>query len=123
TINKFLNYYMRIQYYDNLRATACFLVILTHSAMPALKDSYGPFMVFFSLIASPSSELFVSISSSLIAPNKIPMIDFYKKRFSKLLWPFLFWSMFMVGYRFFMGEINADIALKRILLFPIKPTE
>lgn len=113
----------RIQYYDNLRAFACFLVILTHSAMPALDPSFGAFMVLFSLIGSPSSELFVSISSSLLAPTRMKMMDFYKKRFSKLLYPFLFWSMFMVGFRYFTGAIDGSTAIKRILLFPIKPTE
>lgn len=113
----------RIQYYDNLRAFACFLVILTHSAMPALDPSYGAFMVFFSLLASPSSELFVSISSSLLAPTKLSLMEFYKKRFTKLIWPFLFWSVFMVTFRFCMGQIDGSTAIKRIVLFPIKPVE
>lgn len=113
----------RIQYYDNLRAFACFLVILTHSAMPALDESFGIFMVFFSLVASPSSELFVSISSSLIAPTKLSMKEFYKKRFSKLLWPFLFWSIFMVLYRYGTGQIDSETAIDRIIYFPIQPTE
>lgn len=113
----------RIQYYDNLRALAIFLVILTHSSMPAFDPSFGVFMVFLSLVASPSSELFVSISSSLLAPTKMPMMEFYKKRFSKLLFPFLFWSVFMVGYRYLVGQIDGETALYRILLFPIKPTE
>lgn len=111
----------RVQYYDNLRAFACFLVILTHSAMPALDPSFGIFTVVFSLIASPSSELFISISSSLLAPTKLPMMEFYKKRFSKLIWPFLFWSIFMVGFRFFMGYIDGITALEKIIYFPIKP--
>lgn len=113
----------RVQYYDNLRAFACFLVILTHSAMPALSPSFGIFMVMFSLISSPSSELFVSISSSLLAPTKLPLMEFYKKRFSKLIWPFLFWSIFMVGYRFFMGQIDGNTAIERIVFFPIEPVE
>lgn len=117
------NYKTKIQYYDNLRAVACFLVILTHSAMPAVNASFGVFMVLFSLIASPSSELFVSISSGLLAPTKLSMKRFYIKRFSKLLWPFLFWSIFMVLYRYFNSEINMKEAIERILLFPIKPTE
>lgn len=91
--------------------------------MPALDPSFAVYMVFFSLIASPSSELFVSISSGLLAPTKLPMMEFYKKRFSKLLWPFLFWSVFMVGYGYFMGQIEGETAISRILFFPIKPTE
>lgn len=113
----------RIQYYDNLRAFACFLVILTHSAMETSDTSVGVYYVFFTLLASPSSELFVSISSSLLAPTKLSMTQFYKKRFSKLLWPFLFWSIFTVGYRYFANQISGETALERILYFPIKPTD
>lgn len=118
-----ITYKKKIQYYDNLRAVACFLVILTHSAMPALNPSFGIYMVMFSLIASPSSELFVSISSGLLAPTKLSMKRFYIKRFSKLLWPFLFWSVFMVFYRYFNNEIDINEAIERIIFFPIKPTE
>lgn len=122
-ILKILEVRVRIQYYDNLRALAVFLVILTHSAMPALESSFGVSMVFFSLIASPSSELFVSISSGLLAPTKMPMFQFYRKRFSKLLFPFLFWSVFMVAYRYLIGQIDGETAVYKILLFPIEPTE
>ena len=114
---------LRIQYYDNLRAFACFLVILTHSAMPALNPEFGIFMVLFSLMGSPSSELFVSISSSLLAPTKLSMKEFYKKRFSKLLWPFLFWSIFMVLYRYSVDEIDIQTVYRKIILFPLKATE
>lgn len=113
----------RLQYYDNLRAFACFLVILTHSAMPTVDPAFGIFMVFFSLAASPSSELFISISSGLLAPTKLPMMEFYKKRFSKLIWPFLFWSVFMVAYRYFMGEIDSGTAIRKVVYFPLQPTE
>lgn len=113
----------RIQYYDNLRAFACFLVILRHSDMPELDPSNPFYWIFLNLVASPSSELFVSISSGLLAPTKLSLKEFYKKRFSRLLWPFLFWSVFMVGYRYFMGQIDGETAISRILLFPLEPTE
>lgn len=113
----------KLQYYDNLRAFACFLVILTHSAMPALSPEFGIFMVFFSIVSSPSSELFISISSGLLAPTKMTMIEFYKVRFSKLLWPFLFWSVFMVAYRYVTGHIDEETAIQRVLFFPLQPTE
>lgn len=114
---------MQIQYLNNLRALACFLVVLTHSAMPALSPDFGVFMVFFSLVASPSSELFVTISSSLLAPTKLSMFEFYRKRFSKLLWPFLFWSIFIVIFRLSVGQINVEDAVRKLLFFPLFPVE
>lgn len=112
---------MQIQYINNLRALACILVIMTHVAMPALDPSFGIFMVFFSLMSSPSSELFVTMSSSLLAPTKLSMFEFYKKRFSKLLGPFLFWSIVTVGIAYAKGAISLETALQRILFIPIQP--
>jgi len=112
---------MQIQYFNNLRAIACFLVILTHSAMPALDESFGVFMAFFSLLGSPSSELFVTISASLLAPTKRDTFSFFKKRFSKLIGPFLFWSIIILIIDFFQGTINMAGFFEGILLFPIKP--
>lgn len=112
---------MNIQYINNLRALACILVIMTHVAMPALNPSFGIFMVFFSLLSSPSSELFVTMSSSLLAPTKLSMFEFYKKRFSKLLGPFLFWSILTVGIAYSKGNIGLEAAFQRILFIPIQP--
>lgn len=112
---------MKLQYFNNLRATACFLVILTHSAMPALDQSFGIYMVLFSIISSPSSELFVTISSSLLAPSKLNMFDFYKKRFKKLIPPFLFWSIIILIIGLFKTDFDFNLFLKKVLLFPIVP--
>ena len=112
---------MQIQYINNLRAVACFLVILTHAAMPAVSDSHGMYMVLFSLIASPSSELFVTISSSLLAPTKLEMFDFYKKRFKKLLPPFIFWSLFTLIFNLLLNRKTLEETFFNLLLFPIKP--
>jgi len=112
---------MPIQYINNLRAMACFLVILTHSAMPATDLSFGLYMVFFSLISSPSSELFVMISSSLLAPTKLDMVSFYKKRFSKLLGPFIFWSVIILIFNFYQNLFSFTEMLNRIILIPFVP--
>lgn len=112
---------MQIQYINNLRAVACFLVILTHAAMPALDAKFGVFMVLFSLIASPSSELFVMISSCLLAPTKLSMKAFYKKRFAKLLPPFIFWSVVTLFIKFFQNQLTGQEVFNRILLIPFVP--
>lgn len=49
----------RLYYIDNLRVLACFLVLLTHSTMPAvMPEKEGFWMFVISFIGSPSSELF-----------------------------------------------------------------
>lgn len=111
----------KIQYFNNLRAIACILVILTHSSMPATDPAFGLFLAGFSLLSSPSSELFVTISASLLAPTKQKMFDFYKKRFSRLIGPFLFWSVVVVTIDFFQGELTTNEAGTKLLMFPISP--
>lgn len=112
---------MKIQYINNLRAVACILVILTHSAMPSVNDDFGIYMVIFSIIGSPSSELFVLISSSLLAPTKLDMLSFYKKRFSKLIGPFFTWSLIVLLVKYFQDNISGIQALQSIALFPFVP--
>lgn len=112
---------MQIQYINNLRAFACYLVVLTHSAMPALKDSYGPYMVILSILSSPSSELFIMISSSLLAPAKLPMFEFYRKRFNKLLWPFVFWSAIILIMEFSKNNLDFPSLLIRFFQIPLVP--
>lgn len=112
---------MQIQYINNLRAIACYLVVLTHSAMPALDKSFGLYMVMFSIIASPSSELFIMISSSLLAPTKLGMLAFYKKRFAKLLWPFLFWSIILLLIGYFQNEYGFGQLINKIFYIPLVP--
>ncbi|GAA4114411.1 acyltransferase [Aquimarina addita] len=112
---------MQIQYINNLRAVACYLVVLTHSAMPALDPSFGMFMVLFSIISSPSSELFIMISSSLLAPAKLDMLSFYRKRFDKLLWPFFFWSIVLLVIGYFKNGSSITELITRILQIPLVP--
>ncbi len=112
---------MKIQYINNLRAFACILVLLTHAALPAVDDSFGLYMVMFSLIASPSSELFVTISSSLLAPTKQEMFAFYRKRFAKLIPPFLFWSIVILIINLFKTNFDFSVFFRKLLLFPLVP--
>lgn len=112
---------MKIQYYSNLRAIACILVLMTHLAMPAIDPKYGIFMVFISVLGSPSSELFITMSSSLLAPTKYEMFEFYKKRFKKLIPPFLFWSFITVLLNVLLGSITYSKMIYQMLLFPIAP--
>ncbi|WP_322971395.1 acyltransferase [Faecalibacter sp. LW9] len=116
-----MNQSKNIQYFNNLRALACFLVILTHSAMPALNPSFGIFMMLFSFISSPSSELFVTLSSSLLAPTKLNFFEFYKRRFSKLLGPFIFWSLIILLMNYFNQSLQISEIFTKLILLPLQP--
>ena len=96
----------RVQYIDILRVIACFLVLLTHSALASDNENVGIWYALYSFIGSPSSELFLAISGSLLLPIKLPSKEFYKIRFSKLLYPKLFWSIFYIIYDFYLNGVT-----------------
>lgn len=89
--------------------------------MPAINPAFGLFMVIFSVIGSPSSELFLMISSSLLVPTKQNMSSFYKKRFSKLIGPFLFWSIIILIIQYLLDEQTLKELFYNIILFPLAP--
>lgn len=120
-MNSKTNSQKKIQYFNNLRAIACILVLLTHIAMPGLDSKYSLFIVFFSILGSPSSELFITISSSLLAPTKREMFNFYKNRFIKLLPPFLFWSLITILVSLINGKSTIQESIHKILFIGISP--
>ena len=111
----------RILYFDILRILACSLVLLTHSAMPAVDMAYGPFYAFFSTLAAPSSELFLCISGAILLPVTKSLSEFYKRRFTKLVYPVLFWSILMSFFFCYYGEYDINMAFRKLLLLPFKP--
>lgn len=111
----------RLFYIDNLRVLACFLVILTHSAMPARDSAEGIWLYTVSFIASPSSELFLALSGTVLLPVHTDTVTFYKKRFLKLLPPVIFWSIVgMLLYIPLFGYTLTD-SLYKILRIPLEP--
>lgn len=76
----------RIEWLDTLRVFACFLVVLTHSAMSG-DESDGVYLAMVSFIGSPSSELFFTVSGAILLPVKTDFRSFYRKRFGKLYPP------------------------------------
>lgn len=84
----------RLYYIDNLRVLACFLVLLTHSTMAAVNPEKEGFWMFgLSFLGSPSSELFLALSGTVLLPVKVGLGLFYKRRFIKLLPPLVIWSV------------------------------
>lgn len=93
----------RVVFLDWLRFIACFMVILVHSIEPFylggpegtyIESSGDAFWV--TLIDSalrPAVPLFVLASSYLLFPLKTDTQTFFKKRFERVLVPFLIWSV------------------------------
>ena len=98
----------RIFYFDEIRALAILFVILCHTT-----TIYHPFNYSFSPLAIPSIlnmlgwvgvPLFFMISGALLLNREYTLKDFFKRRFTRILYPFIFWMIITLSlYYFFLG--------------------
>lgn len=115
----------RVFYLDNIRFCASFLVILGHShpeyaagMSPEGLTQAGTWPSLFGLMSSPSSELFMTISGAILLPVRIPDKEFFKKRFSKVLFPLLIWSLIYLAAG--LGPKDRT-AVESLLALPFTP--
>ena len=112
----------RLYYIDNLRVLACFLVLLTHSAMPSDNPQEdGVWMYGLSFIGSPSSELFLALSGTVLLPVKTGFRRFYGRRFMKLIPPLVIWSILGMLLYTRTHDMPMSEAVERIVRIPLQP--
>ncbi len=113
---------IRLYYIDNLRVLACFLVLLTHSVMASTNPENESFWIFgLSFIGSPSSELFLALSGTVLLPVKTGFRQFYSRRFTKLLPPLLIWSVLGILLYTHTQDMPWTDAWNRIIRIPLQP--
>lgn len=93
----------RIVFLDWLRVIACFMVILVHSIEPFyLGGPEGTYIAswgdafwttLFDSALRPAVPLFVLASSYLLFPLKTDTPTFFRRRFGRVLIPFIVWSL------------------------------
>ncbi|MBI5936020.1 MAG: acyltransferase family protein [Chloroflexi bacterium] len=100
---------------DFVRNIGILLVILGHvSGMVLQRDDHIPFLDWlagdlFNVIARACVPLLFMVSGALLLPKQESVGDFYRKRFRRVIFPFLFWSVLYLlwnragfeGYTFF----------------------
>lgn len=109
----------RIIFLDYLRVIACFMVVMVHACEFYYCNEAGAILandtdrLWVSLIDGAfrqSVPLFVMASSFLLVPLTTDATTFFKRRFSRVLVPFIVWSLLyaavpliLVGYAFTAG--------------------
>jgi surface polysaccharide O-acyltransferase-like enzyme len=94
-----------IQWLDSLRALAMLGVILIHVSTPVVKMIYDKNMEYWwigNIVDSAvrfSVPLFLMLSGATMLGKEYKLNEFYKKRFSRVLVPFLFWLVVYWIYR------------------------
>ena len=97
----------RIFYYDILRAFAIIAVIICH-----LDHFFGPLttptqviaQMTFHNIGNVGVPIFLMLSGALLLNREYPNLgDFLKKRFSRIIIPFIFWIILILGQLYLHG--------------------
>lgn len=102
-------YKKRIFYLDELRAIAIFAVILCHVAnlFPYLTDSLKVAIPFFcSDLGRIGVPIFLMLSGALLLNREYELGSFFKRRFSRILIPFVFWVIVIDILKFFVFGDN-----------------
>ena len=103
---------------DIIRIMACIMVITMHAPIPNHQDN-GLFLSSISYLTAPCIGLFFMVSGSLLLPIKTDGIVFLKKRFTKVLLPTLFWTIFYILSEYLISGKFGGI--ETILSIPFSP--
>lgn len=100
-----------------LRALACFYVVLAHSA-EYLFGSFSPrwlAAICYDALSRPSVPIFLMITGFLLLDREEPIDRFYRKRFTRMVVPFLFYCVLYLVidrvsihswlYRIYIGSV------------------
>lgn len=98
----------RIYWMDLLRIVACFMVVISHCCdafighLDIPQDAF--WSAFYGCMVRACVPLFVMISGCLLLPMKDSPRTFLTRRFSRILIPFLIWSVLYAVLPYLFGE-------------------
>ena len=106
-----------IDWINNLKVISLFAVIVLHTASLLLMDfkkaSINDWLIadFYNALVRFAVPVFVMISGALLLHREYKIGDFLKRRLTRVIWPFLFWSLIYIGYSWYAEDITftADI--------------
>lgn len=93
---------------SHLRVLSTIAVIVLHTSSPlvssyeTLKLSFWNFANFFEAISRFCVPVFVMITGALLFQKNLEIADFFKKRFIRIVIPFVFWSICYALYVIFV---------------------
>ncbi|WP_179348063.1 acyltransferase [Winogradskyella pacifica] len=108
----------RLLWIDYLRFIACFFVIMVH--VPEIGSGiYEKVYTYISRIAVP---IFFMMSGFLTLPYNGNLRQLFKKRLTRLFFPFLFWSIIYAIIPYFYSEIDVIGMVRKVFYIPLKLT-
>ncbi|AZQ60790.1 hypothetical protein EI427_00755 [Flammeovirga pectinis] len=114
----------RIVFLDYLRVISITMVLMVHAIeifylavdRVSIKPDDEFWVNFMSSSLRACVPLFVMASGYLLVPIKEKPSVFYKKRFSRILFPFILWSILYAVVPFLFGADNFDIMQSKLII-------
>src|ERR1039457_3873496 len=110
-----------IDWINNLRLIALYAVIILHCSSPLLMQ-YGKVPLadwwtadFLNATVRFAVPVFVMITGALLLHREYEIGDFLKKRLTRVVVPFLFWSLVYIWYSWYNEEITFGTNIKQVL--------
>ena len=97
---------------NNLRIIALFAVIVLHTTSPVLETyNKGPLNIwlvgdFYNSLVRFAVPVFVMITGALMLHREYDLSNFLKKRLTRVVLPFLFWSGVYIAYMYYNEDID-----------------
>lgn len=112
TVDKHQTILPRIFWLDVIRVISIFLVIVIHTSAYIVIDwgnvSTTRWMIanIYDSVSRVSVPLFIMISGSLILDKHDDLINFFIKRLSRIILPWIFWGTILLFFNQYFGIIN-----------------
>lgn len=105
---------------DVLRAFACVCVLLVHAPIAFDGVTGGSYLLApcNHFLMAGGVCVFFMISGALLLSKEQPMIPFYKKRFSRVAYPVLFWSVVYILIEVCQTGMGVTETIRRIAMVP-----
>ncbi len=108
---------------DLLRAIACYLVIQVHSGEffyigagnTVIPGTDSLWVSIYNSAGRAAVPLFVMLTGFFLLPVKGEMKPFFRKRFTRVLIPFVVWCALYAFDQYFMGQVNFQTACVNVL--------
>lgn len=117
----------QLNWINNLRIIALVAVIVLHTTSPVLETyNKGPLTTwlvgdFYNSLVRFAVPVFVMITGALMLHREYDLGGFLKKRLSRVVVPFLFWSLIYIAYMYYNEDIDYPgdwwLTLKQVLHF------
>lgn len=104
-------------YLDVIRILACVMIIAMHAPIPNTGIS-NYVLSTDSFLTAPGIGLFIMVSGALLLPVNMSTEQFLKKRFSKIVWPTLFWTLFYYIVAPYTDTVDRGSGLTSFLSIP-----